>query len=217
MPSITTISIDKLARLVGTPHCPALVDVRADEDYNSDPRLIPSAIRRSSIQAATGSCANPFKAKQNLCPTGAGAAQLKLDRRKSRIAAVRQPPRRSRWLQCRCPRRRSDWRPHGRENRDRCAADGRRRRWELAKGFLLHPDAILHRQHLRYGLVVDDQHVHSPLRAISGRAYPSRTTMASWAKGPGSGLSGSGREALELAIFGHPRYGRTGGRDVEKT
>jgi hypothetical protein len=28
MPSATTISIDKLVRLVGTPHCPALVDVR---------------------------------------------------------------------------------------------------------------------------------------------------------------------------------------------
>jgi hypothetical protein len=26
----TAISIDKLVRLVGTPHCPALVDVRTD-------------------------------------------------------------------------------------------------------------------------------------------------------------------------------------------
>jgi rhodanese-related sulfurtransferase len=46
MPSITTISIDKLARLVGTPHCPALVDVRTDDDYNSNPCLIPSSMRR---------------------------------------------------------------------------------------------------------------------------------------------------------------------------
>jgi rhodanese-related sulfurtransferase len=47
MPSITTISIDKLARLIGTFHCPALVDVRADVDYNADPRLIPGSMRRS--------------------------------------------------------------------------------------------------------------------------------------------------------------------------
>jgi rhodanese-related sulfurtransferase len=46
MPSTTTISIDKLVRLVGTPHCPALVDVRASDDYKSNPRLIPSSMRR---------------------------------------------------------------------------------------------------------------------------------------------------------------------------
>ena len=46
MPSTTTISIDKLVRLVGTPHCPALVDVRTDDDYKRNPRLIPSAMRR---------------------------------------------------------------------------------------------------------------------------------------------------------------------------
>ena len=33
MSSINTISIDKLARLIGTPHCPALVDVRTEEDF----------------------------------------------------------------------------------------------------------------------------------------------------------------------------------------
>jgi len=46
MPSTTTISIDKLVRLVGTPHCPALVDVRTDDDYKRNPRLIPSSMRR---------------------------------------------------------------------------------------------------------------------------------------------------------------------------
>ena len=44
---ITTISPDKLARLIGTAHCPALIDVRTDEDFAADPRLIPGAIRRS--------------------------------------------------------------------------------------------------------------------------------------------------------------------------
>jgi hypothetical protein len=41
MSSLTTISIDKLHRLVGTPRCPAVVDVRTEEDFAADPRLIP--------------------------------------------------------------------------------------------------------------------------------------------------------------------------------
>jgi hypothetical protein len=39
MPSINTISIDKLARLIGTPKCPVLIDIQADEDFAADPRL----------------------------------------------------------------------------------------------------------------------------------------------------------------------------------
>jgi rhodanese-related sulfurtransferase len=46
MSSINTISIDKLARLIGTPHCPALLDVRIEEDFSADPRLIPGTMRR---------------------------------------------------------------------------------------------------------------------------------------------------------------------------
>jgi rhodanese-related sulfurtransferase len=52
MPAPDTISIDKLARLLGTPKCPVLVDVRTDEDFDADPRLIPSAVRRRSTEAA---------------------------------------------------------------------------------------------------------------------------------------------------------------------
>ena len=33
MPALNTISIDKLLRLIGTPKCPALIDVRTDEDF----------------------------------------------------------------------------------------------------------------------------------------------------------------------------------------
>jgi rhodanese-related sulfurtransferase len=47
MSSINTISIDKLARLIGTAHCPALIDVRTEEDFAANPRLIPGAMRRS--------------------------------------------------------------------------------------------------------------------------------------------------------------------------
>ena len=47
MSSFNTISAEKLARLIGVPHGPALIDVRAKEDFAADPRFIPGAIRRS--------------------------------------------------------------------------------------------------------------------------------------------------------------------------
>ena len=47
MSSYTAISPDKLFRLIGTPSAPALIDVRIDEDFDADPRLIPGALRRS--------------------------------------------------------------------------------------------------------------------------------------------------------------------------
>ena len=46
MSSINAISAEKLARLVGTPKCPTLVDVRTDEDFASEPRLVPGSVRR---------------------------------------------------------------------------------------------------------------------------------------------------------------------------
>jgi rhodanese-related sulfurtransferase len=47
MSSINTISPDKLARLIGVPHGPVLIDVRTDEDFAADPRFVPGAIRRA--------------------------------------------------------------------------------------------------------------------------------------------------------------------------
>lgn len=46
MPSINAISVDKLARLIGTPNSPAIIDVRTDEDFGAEPRLVPSSERR---------------------------------------------------------------------------------------------------------------------------------------------------------------------------
>jgi rhodanese-related sulfurtransferase len=45
--SYTSISSEKLSRLIGTASAPALVDVRIDEDFAADPRLIPGAMRHS--------------------------------------------------------------------------------------------------------------------------------------------------------------------------
>ena len=48
MSSYGTISPDKLVRLIGTANTPALIDVRTDEDFAADQRLIPGAVRRNS-------------------------------------------------------------------------------------------------------------------------------------------------------------------------
>jgi rhodanese-related sulfurtransferase len=52
MSSYTSISVDKLSRLIGTATTPALIDVRTDEDFAADPRIIPGALRRSHETAA---------------------------------------------------------------------------------------------------------------------------------------------------------------------
>src|SRR5215467_5372585 len=49
MPSPTEITVQQLARLVGLPGAPAIVDVRSDDEFTSDPRLVPTAQRHSSI------------------------------------------------------------------------------------------------------------------------------------------------------------------------
>jgi len=52
MPAFGTISPEKLMRLVGTPSAPTLIDVRTDDDFAADPRLIPGSIRRSYKEVA---------------------------------------------------------------------------------------------------------------------------------------------------------------------
>src|SRR6516165_599992 len=48
LPSPTEITVSQLSRLVGLPHSPAIIDLRADEDFTSHPRLIPGSRRRSA-------------------------------------------------------------------------------------------------------------------------------------------------------------------------
>jgi rhodanese-related sulfurtransferase len=52
MSSPTSISHDKLSRLMGTAKTPVLIDVRTDADFAADPRLIPGAIRRDFAKAS---------------------------------------------------------------------------------------------------------------------------------------------------------------------
>jgi rhodanese-related sulfurtransferase len=46
MPSVTEITAQQLSRLVGLPTALAIIDVRTEEDYAGDPRLIPGSRRR---------------------------------------------------------------------------------------------------------------------------------------------------------------------------
>jgi rhodanese-related sulfurtransferase len=46
MPATTLITTPQLSRLIGLPNSPAVVDVRIDDDYRADPRLIPGSLHR---------------------------------------------------------------------------------------------------------------------------------------------------------------------------
>jgi rhodanese-related sulfurtransferase len=52
MPAPNTISADKLAKLIGTPSAPAIIDVRDMADFDFDPLLIPTAKRKASALVA---------------------------------------------------------------------------------------------------------------------------------------------------------------------
>ncbi|MDZ7822740.1 MAG: chromate resistance protein [Ahrensia sp.] len=45
MPSFNSINVQQLARLIGTPQCPTIVDICIEPDFELDPRLIPTAVR----------------------------------------------------------------------------------------------------------------------------------------------------------------------------
>ncbi|MEA3045187.1 MAG: hypothetical protein QOJ53_974 [Sphingomonadales bacterium] len=68
MPAINTISPDKLARLIGTPSCPALIDLRAAGDF------IPGSVRRPAegVDAWAGGIGSP--AAIVICGDGAEAS-----------------------------------------------------------------------------------------------------------------------------------------------
>jgi rhodanese-related sulfurtransferase len=53
MPSTIEITTSQLSRLVGLPDAPAIIDVRTDEDYRADARLIPGSLRRDHKTIAT--------------------------------------------------------------------------------------------------------------------------------------------------------------------
>jgi rhodanese-related sulfurtransferase len=52
--STTEITVSQLSRLIGLPRLPVIVDVRADEEFASDPRLIPGSRRTATAHVAWG-------------------------------------------------------------------------------------------------------------------------------------------------------------------
>ncbi|TPJ56362.1 MULTISPECIES: sulfurtransferase/chromate resistance protein [unclassified Mesorhizobium] len=46
MPSTTAVTVPQLIRMVGLPGSPAILDIRTEDDYNADPRLLPASYRR---------------------------------------------------------------------------------------------------------------------------------------------------------------------------
>jgi hypothetical protein len=45
MPSTTEITVSQLSRLIGLPQTLIIIDVRAQDEFAADPRLIPGATR----------------------------------------------------------------------------------------------------------------------------------------------------------------------------
>ena len=75
MSSPNSISADKLARLIGTPKCPVLIDVCSPDDFDADPRLVPGSMRRS--HADVPSWAGEFAGRSAvvICQRGAKLSQ----------------------------------------------------------------------------------------------------------------------------------------------
>lgn len=53
MPPPTMLAAGQLSRLIGLPDTPALIDVRTDDDYAADPRMLPGATRRDYRDVST--------------------------------------------------------------------------------------------------------------------------------------------------------------------
>ena len=75
MPAPNTISIDKLVRLIGTPKCPMLIDVRSPDDFEANPHLIPSAIHRTSNKLEDWAEADDGQSAVIICQNGSTLSQ----------------------------------------------------------------------------------------------------------------------------------------------
>jgi rhodanese-related sulfurtransferase len=70
MPSVASISVDKLARLIGRPDCPQIIDVRIDADVAADPRLVPGSMRRSHLDVEAWGPAHAGREVVVICQKG---------------------------------------------------------------------------------------------------------------------------------------------------
>ena len=75
MSSFNSISADKLARLIGVPHGPALIDVRAKDEFAADPRFIPGAIRRPHETVSSWAPEFAGRSAVVICENGRGRSE----------------------------------------------------------------------------------------------------------------------------------------------
>jgi rhodanese-related sulfurtransferase len=70
MSSYTSISPEKLARLIGTANTPVLIDVRTGEDFAADQRMIPGAVRRSPTEISDWAASIAGRSVVVICQKG---------------------------------------------------------------------------------------------------------------------------------------------------
>lgn len=75
MPSPTEITVSQLSRLIGLPNAPVLIDVRTEEDFAADPRLIPGSVRRPADQPASWASVCKDKSAVIVCRSGGRLSQ----------------------------------------------------------------------------------------------------------------------------------------------
>ena len=75
MPSVTEITVQQLSRLIGLPNAPTIVDVRTDEDYARDRRLMPGSQRRDFLAVKTWASAHEGRSVMVACQHGLKLSQ----------------------------------------------------------------------------------------------------------------------------------------------
>jgi rhodanese-related sulfurtransferase len=75
MPSPDVITVPQLARLMGLPEAPTIIDVRTDEDYARDPRLLPASLRRDYRNVTTWAEAHAGRSSVVVCQRGMKLSQ----------------------------------------------------------------------------------------------------------------------------------------------
>ncbi len=72
MATPNTISVDKLVRLIGTAACPILIDLRTDDAFSADPRLIPGASRYAPDDVSAWASSFSGRSAITICRHGHG-------------------------------------------------------------------------------------------------------------------------------------------------
>lgn len=96
--SLAEISVNQLARLVGLPRAPVIIDVRSEEDYQVGIRLIPGSQRRDSRTVASWAADQPLLQAGKLPPSDSQGRTVWVTRARPKIDRIACP-----WLIRRFP------------------------------------------------------------------------------------------------------------------